>query len=218
MSSLPRRVARRVPIVLLALGTAGLTGCITGERPTLADELSADSPTGDANVDAVLQRLAAVDDAVFTAGYEVTNNFGPLTEPATVVQAADGRRSITIGDIRFLIEGSTTATCNLTTDTCSTTIDDAAVSDLQVTHQFYGRSAANRLRTDAARRTGPTEGYTAEIGGTTATCVSVPVTGGNKVFCATDAGALASYQGPDTVITLRSFEPAADEARFSRTD
>lgn len=207
----------RVPIAAL-LGAVVLTGCLTGERPTLADELSPDSPTGDANIDAVLQRLATVDDAVFTAGYDVTNNFGPLTEPAVVVQTADGRRSITIGETRFIIEGSTTATCDLTTGSCSDTIDDAAVSDLQVTHQFYGRSPASRLRTDAGRRVGPTEAYVADFAGVTATCVSVPVTGGNKVYCATDAGVLASYQGPDTVVTLTSFEPVADEARFSRTE
>ena len=192
-----------------------LTGCITGERPTLAD--GADTATGDAAVDAVLQRLALADDAVFTAGYEVTNNFGPLTRTATVTQLGDGRRSVTVGEVRFLLGGVRTATCTLgsATESCTSTIDDVRLSDLQITHRFYARSAASRLRTDAARRVGDTEGYTAEFAGRTATCVSVPVSGGTKVWCALDEGPLASYQGPDVVVTLTSFSPEGDESLLS---
>ena len=198
-----------------AVSATTLTGCLTGERPTLAD--GADAATGDAAVDAVLERLDLAEDAVFTASYDVTNNFGPLTKEATVTQLGDGRRSVTVGDVRFLLGGDRTATCTLGTDveTCSTTIDDVRLSDLQITHRFYARSAASRLRTDASRRVGDTEGYTADIGGQTATCVSVPVSGGTKVWCALDAGPLASYQGPDVIVTLTSFSPDGDEALLS---
>jgi hypothetical protein len=207
--------ARSIVVAALA-ASALLTGCITGDRPTLAEVPTGDVPTGDPATDAVLGLLAAGEGAVFTAGYDVTNNFGPLTRSAVVVQDEAQRRSVTIGDVRFLIDSADAATCNMVTAECTTSIDDAAVSDMQVTHQFYGRSAAERLHTDSLRRTGATEASTAEFAGVPATGVSVPVAGGNKVYCATDAGVLASYQGPDVTITLTSYSDTPDGAAFDR--
>ncbi len=211
---------RHVLLAAATLATAviALSGCLTGERPTLAEEAVIGAPVGDPASDAVLGHLAASADASFTAVYEITNNFGPITRDATVVQTDDRRRSITIGDVRFLIEGPSAATCDLTTaEPCRNRIDDAAVSDLQVTHQFYARSASDRLRTDAQRRVGPTDGYEAEIAGRTARCVSVPVSGGSKVYCVLPEGVLAQYQGPDLLITLVGFSTDPDESAFART-
>jgi hypothetical protein len=208
----------RTVVPLAALAVLVLGGCATGERPSFAEAAEVDDGVGDPAVDAVLERLDIAENATGTATYEITNNFGAISRPGTVVQTVDGRRSITVGDVRFLIEGAATATCNLATGACTDTIDDAAVSDMQLTHQFYGRSPATRLRTDAARRVGPTEGYTAEFGGVPATCVGVPVAGGTTVYCATDDGVLANYQGSDAVITLTGWSPAYDEAAaFSRS-
>lgn len=212
--------ARSVLFVVTALVGIGVlaSGCLTGERPTLADDAVIGAPVGDPASDAVLEHLTASATASFTASYEITNNFGPVTRDATVVQTADRRRSITIGHVRYLIEGPATATCDLEAGgPCRNRIDDAAVSDLQVTHQFYARSASDRLRTDAQRRVGPTEGYEAEIAGRTARCVSVPVSGGSKVYCVLPEGVLALYQGPDVLITLTAFDDEPDLAAFSRT-
>lgn len=195
-----------------------LTGCFTGERPTLVEAAVIGAPVGDPASDEVLTRFGALPTATFTARYEITNNYGPIIRDAEVVQTTDGRRSITIGEVRFIIEPGTSLTCRLDTDApCDTRVDDAAVSDLQVTHQFYGRSAADRLRVDAERRVGPTEGFDAEFGGVEARCVTVPVSGGSKVYCALPDGVLASYQGPDVLIMLTGYEPAADEAAFARS-
>lgn len=203
---------------MLATLSATLSGCFTGERPTLAEEAVVGAPVGDPAADAVLDLFTRGDDSAFTATYQITNNFGPITRDATVVQTADRRRSITIGSVRFVIEGPSTATCDLDTgEPCSDSIDDAAVSDLQVTHQFYGRSAADRLRTDASRTVGSSDAYEAEIGGRTAQCVSVRVSGGSKVYCALPEGILAQYQGPDVLITLTGFDPIPDESAFART-
>ena len=208
-------MARRrhlLPGAVAVLSCFATAGCMTGDRPTLAS--GNDALSGDPAIDAVLERLDRAEDAVFTANYDVTNNFGPVTRSATVTQLADGRRSVTVGDVRFLLGGERTETCTLDTDieTCSTTVDDVRLSDLQITHRFYSRSAASRLRTDAARKVGPSEGYTADIAGQPATCVSVPVGGGSKVWCALDSGPLASYQGPDVVITMTDFRPEGDES------
>jgi hypothetical protein len=201
----------------VALSVLGLAGCVTGERPTLEETASAAS-VGDAPVDAVISRLETTGGAAFTATYELTNNYGPVTRTATVSQLPDGRRSVTIGDVRFLFGGASNATCQLGTgvEQCRDGVEDAAVSDLQVTHQFYDRSAVDRLRTDAGRDVGFTEGYATEIAGQPATCVSVPVNGGAKVWCALDSGPLASYQGPDVTITMTSYSPVGDETLFAR--
>lgn len=204
-------------LAVMMLGAVALTGCFTGERPTLAEAAVLGAPVGDPASDAVLTRFAELPDATFTARYEITNNFGPITRDATVVQTADGRRSITIGEVRFILEPGRSLTCRLDRDEpCDTQIDDAAVSDLQVTHQFYGRSASDRLRIDAERRVAPTEGYDASFAGVEARCVTVPVSGGSKAYCALPEGVLASYQGPDVLVVLTGFEPAADESAFDQ--
>lgn len=218
----PRRPSQvALAIVSSAIACVLLSSCLTGERPTLASEESIDAPVGEAEIDALLARFAALAGAEFTATYEITNNFGPVTRRATVVHAADGRRAITVGDVRYLIDSAGSLTCRPTgegTDAiaCTEGADDAAISDLQVTHQFYGRSAAARLRTDASRRTGPVEGYEATIAGSEAGCVSVVVSGGSKVYCVLDAGAVAAYQGPDVLIELLEFLPSVDESAFAR--
>jgi hypothetical protein len=206
----------RSTVVACTLGAAALTGCITGDRPTLAEQAAEGAPTGEPAIDAVLSRLEGVDDAAFTAGYEITNHTGPVTRAATVTQASDGRQSITIGDIRFLTGTSDAGTCEMQAGTCSETVDDGRVSDLQVTHQFWGQSTARRLRTDAGRNVGTPTESTAEIAGQAATCVTVPVQGGSKVYCALDSGALARFQGPDVSIELTSYAATPDESLFTR--
>ena len=80
----------------------------------------------------MLARLDGIGDAVFTADYELLTRYGDLHTPATVVQAAPGRRSITIGNVRFLLDGADTATCTLDAGTCSTTIDAGMTSNTQL--------------------------------------------------------------------------------------
>ena len=82
-------------------------------------------------------------------------------------------------------------------------------SDAGFGHQDVHRS---RISDEAAHVR-----WSYQVGGQPAQCVSVPVSGGTKVWCALECGPLASYQGPDVVITLTSFAPAGDEALFART-
>jgi hypothetical protein len=222
MRSRPSTIVTALSVVLAA--TLALTGCLTGPRPTLAEDSNIDAPVGDPAVDAVLAPFAGLNGATFTASYQVTNNFGPIQRDATVAQSADGRRSIAIGQVLFLLEPASSVTCVTRTENegensqlCTEGVNDASISDLQITHQFYGRSAAARLRTDAERRIGPTEGYQATFAGREARCVSIPVSGGSKVYCVLPEGMLAAYQGPDVLIELTGYEPVADESRFDRS-
>ncbi len=196
----------------LALLTAG---CMTGQRPSFDDDAPGTESTGDAAIDAVLQRLDRVRVEQFTAHYSVLTRLGGLESDATVVQADNSRRSITIGDVRFLDGTGTVATCNLTAGECEATLNNARVSDRQLTYDFYATSAAQRLRVDATRKIGDARGYEVTVAGQPAVCADVPVSGGTKVYCALESGVLAEYDGNDLLIELTSFAPTPDETAFT---
>ena len=75
------------------------------------------------------------------------------------------------------------------------------MSDVSVTHEFYGKSFAQRLRVDASRRVGEPTGYTITQADQQALCVDVPVTGGTVTYCALDNGVLARSGLPRTLPT-----------------
>jgi hypothetical protein len=197
------------------LAALALTACATGPRPSFDADEPTQGATGDPAIDAVLERLDRVGLEQFTAEYTILTRLGGLESTATVVQGSDSRRSITINAVRFLDGTGTASTCNLTTAECEAVINDARVSDVQITHDFYGSSFARRLRVDAGRSLAPARGYTATIGGQTATCADVSVSGGTKVYCALDTGPLARYDGNDVVIELVTASPTPDESKFA---
>ena len=211
--------AKRTPAAVLAgIAVAGallLTGCVTGQRPSFVDdEFTPGTPIGDAPVDAVLSRLENPTTQPFTADYTIVTKATGGTSPARVAVDAD-RRSITISNIRFLIEGSRTGTCNVDSGRCSNSIDDGRVSDIQVTHQFYGEASARRLRADATQRIGATAPSAATIAGLGATCVSVPVSAtGAATYCGLENGVLARMDNGDVTIELTAFRDGVDELDF----
>jgi hypothetical protein len=205
--------ARSVFVSLVA--ALALAACATGPRPSFDADEPSQQATGDPAIDAVLERLDRVGLEQFTADYTILTRLGGQESTATVVQASDSRRSITINTIRFLDGTGTASTCDLTTAECEAVINDARVSDVQITHDFYGSSFARRLRVDAGRSLAPARGYTETIGGQPATCADVPVSGGTKVYCALDTGPLARYDGNDVVIELVASSPTPDESKFT---
>lgn len=195
----------------------GLTaaGCMTGPRPSFDDDQPSVAPTGDAAIDAVLDRLDSVSVEQFTAGYSILTRLGGLESSATVVQADNSRRSITVNDIRFLDGTGPVATCNLTADECEATINDARISDLQIGHDFYAANIARRLRVDAGRKIGNARAHDETFAGQAAVCADVPVSGGTKIYCALDTGPLAKYDGNDVLIELTTFSADPDESAFA---
>jgi len=202
-------------LAIAVVATLALAGCATGPRPSFDADEPTQTATGDPAIDAVLERLDRVGLEQFTADYTILTRLGGKESTATVVQADNSRRSITINDVRFLDGSGTVATCNLTTAECEAVINDARVSDIQITHDFYGSSFGRRLRVDAGRSLAPARGYTESIGGQPATCADVPVSGGTKIYCALDSGPLARYDGNDVVITLVASNPTPDESKFA---
>ena len=204
------RLAAAILAVALVLG-----GCFTGERPSFDDEDPLETESGDEAIDAILERLDALAPTQFTARYEILTRLGGLDSEATVVQADNSRRSVTINDVRFIDSSDTTATCDLSIGECEATLNDARVSDLLLSHEFYAKSFARRLRVDANRRVGDTTGYTITQAGQQVLCVDVPVTGGTVSYCALDSGPLARYDGNDLFIQMTSLTDIPDESKFA---
>jgi hypothetical protein len=192
-----------------------LSACVTGERPSFVDdEFAPGTPVGDAAVDAVLGRLENTATQPFTADYTILTKATGGTSNATVAVDVD-RRSITISNIRFLIEGSRTGTCNVESGRCTNSIDDNRVSDIQVTHEFYRDATARRLRADAARKIAATAPSAATIAGLAATCVSVPVSAdGAATYCVLENGLVARMDNGDVLIELTAFRDGVDEQDF----
>ncbi|MBV1893036.1 MAG: hypothetical protein KUG57_03250 [Ilumatobacteraceae bacterium] len=214
--SQPTCGVKRLSATILTLVCAtALAGCFTGQRPSFENDEPLEAETGVTEVDAILERLDAVGPTQFTANYEILTRLGSQDSTATVVQADNSRRSITINDVRFIDSTDKTATCNLQSGECEATLNDARVSDLQMNHNFYARSFARRLRVDTNRRVGEVNGYTITQADQQVQCVDIPVTGGNVTYCALDSGPLARYDGADLFIEMTSFSDVPDESAFA---
>jgi hypothetical protein len=192
-----------------------LAGCALGERPYFEESPTVvGTSTGDDAIDAVLDLLDGVGDATFTATYQVTLRFGGKVSAATITQVGT-RRSVTIGQLRFVIDGVGNRTCALDTGVCEDGVQAARVSDTGLTPDFASGDMAKRLRRDATARIATSVVSQAEIAGQTATCVDVSVSGGTKQYCALADGAIARFVGADIDLQLISYLPSADETLFT---
>jgi len=210
---------RTTAAVAGAVALALLAACGVGERPRLVEPNAIGgqpgTPTGVDAVDAVLHLLEGEQAPQLTASYTITTKFGSSTHPATVVRDGN-RRSVTIGDVRFLTDGGR-QTCDLTTGACEDDIQEQRVSDTGVTSGFWAASPAQALRIALSRAAGPTSASTGTVGGQPATCVTVPSGQGDETTCATPAGILARWDTAAIDVELTSFTPTADGAAFQTT-
>jgi hypothetical protein len=198
-----RRVPLRFRFAIVA--TVSLSACITGQRPTLVE----DAAIADQAVATVLARLDRAGSVTFRATYDVIPTTTGIATKAVVAQR-EGRRRVTLGEVEFFSDGTVSRTCRSNTSDCVDFIDDAAISDLNVTNRFWGDAFASRLRVDESRQIGFAEGSTATIAGLPAACVALRVVGGTQKYCALDAGVLARYVGADATIELTSFSFVVD--------
>lgn len=201
-------------MVLLASAVL-LTGCMSGERPTLTSEPPGGAVNNDPVINAVLDRLALADGVKFQATYTITPSSSGTATQATVRQSG-GKRRITIGDVEYLTDSGTSQTCDNIDNTCIGFIDDARISNLNLTHLFWGGSFANRLKLDASRNLTAATGHVETIAEHPASCADVTVVGGTLVYCALDAGVLARYFGADVTIELTSFSFHVDDSDLTR--
>ena len=192
---------------MLALATV-TSGCFTGQRPTLVERPTIDDPA----VQAVLDRLSVADDAEFSATYAITPTLTGAATTATVSRS-DSATLISIGSVEYVIEGPSTRTCTLDEQVCVDFLDDARVSDLNITHRFWGDAFRTRLEIDAGRRIGFSSPSDETIADWPAACVDIPVPSATEQagvlrYCALDEGPLARYIGADVSIELVEFSPS----------
>lgn len=219
-AAIDRRPRSLRPVVALVVIGVLLGGCFTGERPTFDDQTSVPTATtGNADIDSVLGLLDSVGSSEFTAEYTIETNFNMVSSTGTVVQATGGRRSVTVDNdersIQFIVDGSDERTCDLATEECEASLNDARISDTQLPHTFYGPAFAQRLRADADRRIGDPVAYTKPVAGQDAQCVDVVVSGGTKTYCAVESGALAEFVGADVTIEMIGYSPDPDMTAFA---
>jgi hypothetical protein len=185
-------------------------------RPTLAAPSAvggeAGTPTGVAAADAVLQRLEGAQAPAYTAEYTITTNFGGKSTKATVAKSGD-RRSVTIGNVRFLVDGDR-QTCDLDTGQCENGIQEARVSDIGLTSQFAAASPARQLRVSLTRRTREPSSQTPPPGQSNAVCVMVPVGDGEEQTCAVPEGVIGAWSTAAVDVHLDRISDTADQAVF----
>jgi hypothetical protein len=212
-------VRRTTAAVAGAVALTLLAACGVGERPRLVEPNAVGgqpgTPTGVDAVDAVLHLLEGNQAPQLTATYTITTKFGSTSRPATVERDGN-RRSVTIGDVRFLTD-SGLQTCDLTTGACEDDIQEQRVSDTGVTSGFWATSPAQALRVALSRATGPTSASTETVAGQSAICVTVPSGQGDETTCATPAGILARWDTAAIDVELTSFTPTTDGAAFQTT-
>lgn len=210
------RSRSRHHLLLAVLVTVGVTSaCALGQRPYFDDAPTlAAQMTGDPAIDAVLGRFDQVSSSVFTADYRTVLVFDGTMSDVRASQAGPTRRSLTVGDVRYITDDAGGRTCSVSAATCRPSVDGAATSNTGVTPDFVFGDVAKRLRRDALARIAPTTASTLEIAGQQATCVDVPVSGGVKVYCALDDGVLARLVSGDVTADLTSYAPGADESLF----
>jgi hypothetical protein len=210
LAPMPRRT-----LVMLLLAPLVLAGCFTGERPSFsADPFAAGQATGDPAIDAVLASFDGVSNGPLTASYTVLRKFGNTTHSA-VVALEPGRRSITVGTVRYLFDTTGESTCDISDGSCTQGFQPASISDTGITADFYASDTARRLRRDAQAKIGPTVSRDEMVAGQSASCVDVPVSGGTAVYCVLPDGVLALLDDGDVRVTLTDFRTSADAAVFS---
>lgn len=195
----------------LAITALLLAGCQTGTRPYFSDDpFPVGAPTGDASIDAVLQRLDAATTGPATADYSVLTKYGNVTHTATVALDA-GSRSVTIGNVRYVQTATGEVTCAQDNSVpCINGLDATRVSDIGVTINFYATEAATRLRRDAQARIAPTTSRVETIAEQATLCVDVPLSGGVAVYCALESGLVARMDDGDVAVNLTLFSGTAD--------
>lgn len=227
-----RPVRRTLPLVVVAAAlVAAFSGCGTGTRAELRTDLVS---TGSEAVDAVLSRLGELPTAVYAADYDVSlpsiaDGQGATIRPESDVevsttQAEPNRRSLTIGDVRFIVEPGQSGgrTCDLSTGECTPEILAQRVSDVQMTNDFFGTSLVARVRRDASVAIAAPAASTEDVDGETATCVAIPMSPPASApdespvttYCVLDNGVLTRLDAADIDVTITDYSTEADERQF----
>lgn len=210
----PRPAPAWISAALLAIGVFAGSGCMTGDRPTLAEATS----TGYPAIDDLLDRIGDLADARYTAHYEVLVRYGDVTTTASASQSEGDRRSLTIGDVRYVSHAQITKTCTVSTARCVPEIDPTRVSDVLMTPDFFGTSMAARIELEATRAIAEPVVTAESTDGGEATCVAIPITGATTTYCVLANGVVTRMDASDLVVTMTSYTDEVDELLYAEGD
>jgi hypothetical protein len=187
---------------------------MTGDRPTLAQETS----TGYPAVDDLVDRIGDLGEARYTAHYDVLVRYGEVSTTASASQSDENRRSLTVGDIRYVTHAQIAKTCTVSTAACVPQIDPTRVSDVMMTPDFFGTSLVARVELDATRAIAEPVVTVEQTDGGEATCVAIPITDATTTYCVLENGVLTRLDGPDLVVTMTSYSDEVDELLYAEGD
>jgi hypothetical protein len=204
-----------------SIGALVLSGCFTGERPTLMPEITVPA-VSDTAIQEVIAILNSTPTSNFTIAYEVVTKFGDLHTAATLAFNPSLGTSITIAEVRYIyLANGTTLTCSTITSDCAPGIDESRVSDRQLVSTIFKKATTERMQQDARVAVGSAVASDEVIVDNNASCSAIPVVDGNgatqsKTYCAfTDLGVVASMDTADLTITALSFTATATADQFS---
>ncbi len=204
-----------------SIGALVLSGCFTGERPTLMPEITVPA-VSDTAIQEVIAILNSTPTSNFTIAYEVVTKFGDLHTAATLAFDPSSGTSITIAEVRYIyLANGTTLTCSTITSDCAPGIDESRVSDRQLVSTIFKKATTERMQQDARVAVGSAVASDEVIVDNNALCSAIPVVDGNgatqsKTYCAfTDLGVVASMDTADLTITALSFTATATADQFS---
>lgn len=211
-----RHRARGGKLVVVAGLAVVLGGCGVGTRGALTPEPT----TGSADADAIVALLPAGDHAVFTAEYAVSVPMTGVSTTATLAQADDGSRGVTIGDTRFVFprfsDRRDARTCAVSTGRCSNGLDAATTSDTMLGPTWASVGLRARVRTDLAAATDTPRVSDDTIAGQSVRCLEIPLTPNGTTdtvwsqYCVLDSGVVARIARADVVVELTDLRVEAD--------
>ena len=144
--------------------------------------------------------------------------YGDISTTASASQSDGDRRSLTIGDVRYVSHAQVTKTCTVSTATCVPEIDPTRVSDVMMTPDFFGTSMIARIELDASRAIAEPVVTAEPTDGGEATCVAIPITDATTTYCLLENGVLSRMDGPDLVVTMTSYSDEVDELLYAEGD
>jgi hypothetical protein len=207
----------------IVVATLALTGCFTGERPTLLVDQTIPRLADEAAT-AVITVLDTPPTAPFTVTYTVTTKYGGLVTEATVGYDPALGTSVNIAEVRYLSRSDgSTLTCSTISGDCTPGIDETRVSDRQLTSSIFSASAADRMRQDVKVAVADSVASTTDVAGRPATCATIPVVDSSglrreKVYCAfANLGVIASLDTADLLIEADEVLDTADPTLFTGT-
>ena len=200
---------------------AGLSGCLTGERPTLLVDGTI-PPLADGAAAVVIDSLEIGPSTAFTVSYTVTTRYGGLVTDASISHDPMLGTSVNVSEVRYITrpDGST-LTCSTITGDCSPGIDETRVSNRQLTSSIFTISTAERMRQDLKVAVADSVGSNLVIASRDATCAAIPVVDANglrrdKTYCSyTDLGVVASIDTADLLIEATGVIDSANQSLFS---